>query len=72
MDHQSHVVHVTTRDELCTLLLLENGYPLAAAVHKTLPGTLVIHRHTQEVQVKRFGPGQISRMQHDMIDSRHF
>jgi hypothetical protein len=49
MDHQGHVIQVMARDERFPLLLLENGHALAAAVHKTLPGTLVIHRHTQQV-----------------------
>jgi hypothetical protein len=49
MDHQSHVVQVMAGDERFTLFLLENSHALAPTVHKTLPGTLVIHRHTQKV-----------------------
>ena len=45
--------------------------PLAAALEKALPGTLVIDFHAEKVDVKPSRPGKVLDVKNYMVDSRY-
>src|SRR5215470_8730524 len=66
---QGQVIEVVARFQWTVPLLPEQGDPLLPRVQEHLPVVLAIDDHTENVCVELPGAGDVTDMQHEMVDS---